>query len=193
MKKMLMIALVLFSMNIQAQIWSGDGMVTSVHDGDGTFGVVKLDSSGVLKVRLAYVDCPEVKSAYVTKDQPFGILAGDSVRMAIKGKKVYVQFCGIDRYGRDVCLIKYDHDKNDKTPLIDLSRQIITHGWGWFVPKYSNIKIDKLNKLEGGNDLMLAAKVNHLGLWQVDSVAIKAKEWAVKPTVWRAAHKPRAK
>lgn len=177
-------------MNIQAQIWSGDGVVVDVHDGDGTFRVVKCDSSGVLKVRLGYVDCPEVRSVFVSKDQPFGVLARDSVRMAIKGKKVFVQYCGIDRYARHVCLIKYDHDNNDKTPLIDLSRQIITQGWGWYVPKYSNIKIDVRNKLIKGNSLMLEAKAKGLGLWAVDSVAIKAGEWALKPSVWRASHKP---
>lgn len=118
------------------------GKVVAVVDGD-TLHV--LTTSGVTKVRLADIDCPE-------KAQPFGQRAKLFTSELVFGKRVTVQFRDRDRYGRIVGQVTLPNGRI-------LNREIIKSGYGWQFTKYS--KDETLAKLQR------AAKAHGRGLWSV--------------------------
>jgi len=78
--------------------------VTAVHDGD-TFTAT--DSKGTShRVRPIGYDAPEVRSNVILETQPYGRIAGDSLRKLIKGKTVLLDTTALksgqsrDQYGR---------------------------------------------------------------------------------------------
>jgi len=114
--------------------------VVYVSDGD-TFHVLKGNEK--IKIRLAYVDCPE-------RLQEHGLVAKAFVFDRIKDKVVEVNTIKKDRYGRTIASIKYDGK--------DLAEQLLIHGHAWHYKQYS--KSLKLQKLED------QAKKEKKGLWK---------------------------
>lgn len=78
--------------------------VKSVHDGD-TF-VVQDSAGNQHTVRPIGYDCPEVRSNIILETQPYGRIAGDTLRKLIKGKTVLLDTTALkngvsrDQYGR---------------------------------------------------------------------------------------------
>ena len=62
--------------------------VMAVHDGDSY--KVKMDNGETKWIRLWGVDCPEVISNHINKNQPYGVQSVNTIRQLIKGKRVIV-------------------------------------------------------------------------------------------------------
>ena len=74
--------------------------VTAVHDGDS---VRATDRHGQRhKIRLAYIDAPELQQAH-------GMAARDALRRLIDGQQVEVVVFDTDQYGREVAQIEEGH------------------------------------------------------------------------------------
>jgi endonuclease YncB( thermonuclease family) len=148
-----------------------NAVVLAVHDGDSY--KVRFDSSErTMWIRLWGVDCPEVQSIYVTKNQPFGVAAGDSIRNMIKGQRVYVDTLERDFYRRMVANVYYGE--------IDLTRYVIENGYGW----YYNSKGMTNDERKALKSAQKYAKANKFGLWGLDGEI-------VNPATFRKNNKPK--
>lgn len=72
------------------------GTVSKVYDGD-TLHVIDGDGAKH-KIRMAYIDAPEMKQAYGTRSR-------DNLRAAAEGRKVSVRVFETDRYQREVAQV----------------------------------------------------------------------------------------
>lgn len=72
------------------------GTVSKVYDGD-TLHVIDGDGAKH-KIRMAYIDAPEMKQAYGTRSR-------DNLRAAAEGRKVSVRVFDTDRYQREVAQV----------------------------------------------------------------------------------------
>lgn len=179
MKKLLIIALTMLSIGLRAQTWENYVRITGVHDGDGSFYGID-DQGDKVQLRLRNVDCPEIYSRYVLKNQPFGLEAAANVRDLIKGKKVYA-VCFGKSFKREVCDITYYEDSLLTNPK-DLRTTILKSGWGWFDGNNYGMKIPDDSKFTGGRKLMNVARNEGIGLWELPN--------PVKPAQWRQMYKP---
>ncbi len=138
------------------------GTVMAVHDGDSY--KVKFKDETVW-IRLYGCDTPEVISNYVTKDQPFGRLAGNKMRELLKGNEVKVEVLFKDQYGRWICKIWF----ND----IDLTEYVVKNGFGWHLrePKM------KTSYFEGLKIFQEQSKVQRLGLWGETGRKVRPSTW----------------
>lgn len=119
--------------------------ITEVHDGD------TLLTSNHDKIRLSYIDCPELK-------QPFGTVAKDFTASKVLNKTVNVDVKkNRDKYGRLLGYVLIDNEQ----PLND---QLVTNGLAW---SYNSAKMRKLEKV---------ARNNKIGLW-VDPSPIKPSDY----------------
>lgn len=128
------------------------GKVVAITDGD-TFKLLTKDST-LIKVRLANIDCPELK-------QPFSKRAKQFVSDAIFSKIVTLNVLKKDRYRRYISNVIYDDS-------LSLSHELVRNGLAWHYKKYSK---DSLLQAFEDN-----AKKNKVGLWQ-DKNAIPPWEW----------------
>ena len=145
--------------------------VKAVHDGD-SFKVQFEDSlKTTVWVRLQGVDCPEVRSPHVVSSQDYGVAAGDSMRLILKGQRVFVDTLYRDAYGRPVAKIKFKGN--------DITEYVISTGKGWYYSSKS-MSTKNRNKLKG---LEAKAREQKLGLW--------ASENPMKPSEFRSKNKPR--
>lgn len=90
------------------------GRVTSVHDGD-TVRITDTDGRKH-KVRLAYIDAPEIGQAH-------GIESRDRLRRILSDETVDVQVTDTDRYGREVAYLFSDG--------LDINLSQIENGAAW--------------------------------------------------------------
>lgn len=159
----LTILFLLFSFTLSAQRLAE---VRAVHDGDSFR--VKYEDGKSKWIRLFGTDSPEVISNYITRDQPFGRAAGDSVRALIKGKLVAVDSVRTDLYGRTVAKVTL----NDGT---DLSSYVVANGWAWW---WNNARIasDNLDYLK---KLQTDAQNAKLGLWGLPGRKIRPSTWRI--------------
>jgi len=113
-----------------------NAVVAAVHDGDSyrMKGMEKFS-------RIAGVDCPELRSPYVTVAQSYGREIGDSVRLFLKGREVRYNFLKIDRHKRPIVRVFVDG--------YDLAEIILSRGWGWYVhePKLQKAVRDRYKGL----------------------------------------------
>lgn len=148
-----------------------NAFVLAVHDGDSY--KVKLDGAErTMWIRLWGVDCPEVQSIYVVKDQPFGVAVGDSIRNMIKEQRVYVDTLERDFYRRMIAKVHYGE--------IDLTRYVIENGYGW----YYNSKGMTNDERKALKSAQKYAKANKFGLWGLDGEI-------VNPATFRKNNKPK--
>jgi endonuclease YncB( thermonuclease family) len=142
--------------------------VMAVHDGDSF--KVRFDDSAktTVWVRLWGADCPEVRSNHVTANQPYGVEAGDSLRLMLKGWKVTVDTLYRDAFNRPVAKVKFQGK--------DITEYIISTGKGWYYPsKGMTTKTRaKLKKMQA------EAQVNKLGLWGLDGEKISPSDFRKK-------------
>jgi micrococcal nuclease len=140
-------------------------VVTRVHDGDSYYLKGMRDF-----VRIAGIDAPEIFWTNGTKDQAFGRAAGDSVRLALKGKSITYDFLGMDQYGRPLVSIFVNGQ--------DFAEYMLLRGLAW---AYGTRKLPSVvNKRY--RDAQEQAKKAKVGLW--------AEKSPVKPWVHRAENPP---
>jgi endonuclease YncB( thermonuclease family) len=148
------------------------GTIKSVHDGD-TYGFTRDDGTKD-RIRLAWVDCPELFSPpYVLKAQPFGVQTGNYVRELIGGKRLLVDSLSTDIYGRQISLVYVP--MTDST-FLNLSALLVQNGYAWVVKK--GTPPDAYLTLRQAQK---TARDSKLGLW-----ALPGRKYT--PAWWRKNH-----
>lgn len=132
MKSILLLAM------LYASLFSFNGKVVSIHDGDT---ITVLSGKEQTKVRLYGIDAPEKKQDYGQRSKQFlaSLIAGQVVEVGPKGK---------DRYKRMLGIIYHKGQ--------DINAQMVLNGYAWAYVKYSRIYINQEK----------TARENKRGLWQ---------------------------
>jgi endonuclease YncB( thermonuclease family) len=148
-----------------------NAVVLAVHDGDSY--KVRFDSTNKsVWIRLWGVDCPEVRSNYVTANQKFGVEVGDTVRQMLKNQRVYVDTLYRDIYNRLVATVYFGE--------IDMTPYLIQNGFAW----YSSSKMMDEYQKSALKALQSEAKKNKVGLWS-------DKGRIISPATFRKRNYPR--
>jgi endonuclease YncB( thermonuclease family) len=95
------------------------GVVVGVHDGDSL--TVLLPSNTQIKLRVAFLDAPEL-------GQPFGYRAKQAMSELVFGKSVLFYPHAIDRYGRTVAQVVVDGT--------DAGLELVSQGLCWIYSRY---------------------------------------------------------
>ena len=132
-----------------------EGKVVGVRDGDT---IVILFDEKPLVIRLAHIDCPELK-----KKQPFGAAAKKFTSDFCFGKIVRVE--NDEKFDRNQRLIAVVYNENG----INLNRQLVKAGLAWHFRKYSSDQVYA--------QLEIRARNNRIGLWSENN--------PVPPWDWR--------
>ena len=122
--------------------------VTSVHDGDT---VRVTDEQGAKRrIRLAYIDAPEL-------DQAHGIASRDALRRLIDQQTVQLTIHDTDRYQRQVATITLNGQ--------DINLAQIEHGNAWH---YRSIARKRQNRADYARyaQAEARAKIERAGLWR---------------------------
>ncbi|MFT3679787.1 MAG: thermonuclease family protein [Ferruginibacter sp.] len=131
------------------------GKVTAVKDGDT---IEVLYEKSTVMIRLAHIDCPEVK-----KHQPFGQAAKKFTSGICFGQMVTVENEGkFDRYKRLIAVIINNNNEN-------VNKALVKAGLAWHFLKYSTDN--------SYDELEAVARKNKIGLW--------ADEHPTPPWQWR--------
>lgn len=139
----ILLALLLFALNIQAQIATITGKVVAVADGD-TFTLL-INGNRQVKIRLHGIDCPE-------KKQDFGQVAKDFTNKQVFGKNITVKPTDIDRYGRTIAIVLLPDQ-------MSLNELLLKNGLAWHYLEYDkNPEWDILEK---------EARKGKVGLWKI--------------------------
>jgi len=132
------------------------GNLTKVVDGDTIY--LKTRANNSIKVRLAFIDAPEL-------NQPFGNDAKAFLK-EIEGQNVSIHVRSKDRYGRHVAVLFHRST--------DVNLLMIANGYAWVYTKYLKYaSIPIRNKYLHAES---QAKENKLGLWQTKDY-IAPWEW----------------
>ncbi|EMU3813714.1 thermonuclease family protein [Neisseria gonorrhoeae] len=124
------------------------GTVSKVYDGD-TLHVIDGDGAKH-KIRMAYIDAPEMKQAYGTRSR-------DNLRAAAEGRKVSVRVFETDRYQREVAQVSAG-----KT---DLNLMQVQDGVAWHYKSYAKEQQDKADFADYA-DAQIQAERERKGLWK---------------------------
>lgn len=124
------------------------GTVSKVYDGD-TLHVIDGDGAKH-KIRMAYIDAPEMKQAYGTRSR-------DNLRAAAEGRKVSVRVFDTDRYRREVAQVSVG-----KT---DLNLMQVEDGAAWHYKSYAKEQQDKADFADYA-DAQIQAERERKGLWK---------------------------
>lgn len=124
------------------------GTVSKVYDGD-TLHVIDGDGAKH-KIRMAYIDAPEMKQAYGTHSR-------DNLRAAAEGRKVSVRVFDTDRYQREVAQVSVG-----KT---DLNLMQVQDGAAWHYKSYAKEQQDKADFADYA-DAQMQAERERKGLWK---------------------------
>ena len=125
--------------------------VTAVHDGDS---VRATDRHGQRhKIRLAYIDAPELQQAH-------GMAARDALRRLIDGQQVEVVVFDTDQYGREVAQIRL-HGR-------DINLAQIEEGHAWHYVSIAKRRQDKAD-FAAYSHAEAGARSSRFGLWRAQS------------------------
>ena len=125
------------------------GRVVHVSDGD-TF-ILQPRQGEKLKVRIAYIDCPEL-------NQPYGLEAKAFTLEWAKGKEVRVEVVNTDRYGRAIGWVTADGET--------LNHLLIEKGYAWHFTRYSSdFQLASLERNARNAELGLWADYNPVPPW----------------------------
>ena len=125
--------------------------VTAVHDGDS---VRATDRHGQRhKIRLAYIDAPELQQAH-------GMAARDALRRLIDGQQVEVAVLDTDQYGREVAQIRL-HGR-------DINLAQIEEGHAWHYVSIAKRRQDKAD-FAAYSHAEAGARSSRFGLWRAQS------------------------
>lgn len=136
----LLLPLVFFTPAL-AEVTELQGFVSEVHDGD----TVKFNSNKeMLKIRLAYIDAPEL-------NQLHGYASKTSLAQLTRDKRVTATCTGKDRYGRLICTLLVGSE--------DINAMQVKRGMAWaylrYAPKGTPLKA-----------LQAEARLEGRGLWR---------------------------
>lgn len=122
---------------------SFEAKVIGIEDGD----TIKVLYQGKpLVIRLAHIDCPEIK-----KHQPYANKARQFTASACFGKLVTVLTTGkTDRYRRVIGVVLYNREQN-------LNKALVSAGLAWHFKRYSSDA--------SYTQLEQKARAAHIGLW----------------------------
>ena len=120
--------------------------MSKVVDGDTVY--VQTNVQKPLKIRLAYVDAPELS-------QPFGKDAKAFLKK-FEGKDITVKANGKDRYGRVIAVLFHEDD--------DINLSILKNGFGWAYTKY--LRSASATMKTNYRKAEKFARINRLGLWK---------------------------
>ena len=155
---LILVALFISSINI-VNSKEYEGLVTKVIDGDSIF--VKQNDT-INKIRLSYIDAPEIKQAYGVKSRLF-------LKNLLMDRKVLVSTDYNDRYGRQIADIYILTD----IEAIYINAKMIKSGNAWVYKKYrSNSYLINLEN---------HARSNKIGIWKNDN--------PMEPWVYRKSYK----
>ena len=125
--------------------------VTAVHDGDS---VRATDRHGQRhKIRLAYIDAPELQQAH-------GMAARDALRRLIDGQQVEVVVFDTDQYGREVAQIRLRGR--------DINLAQIEEGHAWHYVSIAKRRQDKAD-FAAYSHAEAGARSSRFGLWRAQS------------------------
>jgi endonuclease YncB( thermonuclease family) len=144
--------------------------VKAVHDGD-SYKVQYRDTTTEW-IRLWAADAPEVVSNHISRNQAYGVQAGEFARKLLKGKEVLLDTLYRDQYNRLVCEVYADTGKINVTLLL------IATGNAWY---YNDGRIPKA-ELDALKALQKEAKDAKLGLW-----GLPGRE--IRPSTFRGRHR----
>jgi endonuclease YncB( thermonuclease family) len=155
--------------------------VRAVHDGD-SYRVVFQDTAGIFHnewVRLWAVDCPEVVSNHISKNQPGGVQAGNQMRDLLKGEFVWLDTLYRDGYDRLVCKVysQFPLGSTDSTTLFiltSLTDYVIENGLGWADTKYEDVSPEEEARLK---KLQRDAQDARVGLWGLPGRKLRPSTW----------------
>jgi endonuclease YncB( thermonuclease family) len=139
----------------QEPIWRGS--VVGISDGD-TIKVLT-PAKQQIRVRIAFIDCPET-------GQAFGSRAKQAMSELVFGKDVELRPYTIDRYGRLVAVVYIDG--------IDTGLDLLTAGLAW--PYYRYLPEAPSSLQDSYRSAAERAKAARLGLWS-DPEPIAPWEW----------------
>lgn len=148
-----------------------DATLLSLHDGD-SYRVIADGTSEQTVIRLWGVDCPEVKSGFVSENQEYGTVIRDTMTAKFKGEKLRVQILYKDVYGRNIAKVSFKG--------VDFTEYLITTGGAWFYPAKYMSKQQKAYYIA----LQKTAQDSKRGLWCLDGEK-------VNPAQFRKTHKPK--
>ena len=132
------------------------GNLKRVVDGDTIY--LKTGANNSIKVRLAFIDAPEL-------NQPFGTDAKAFLKK-IEGQRVTIDVKSRDRYGRHIAILFHRN--------ADINLVMIENGYAWVYTKYLKHASKPIrNKYLHAEFL---AKENALGLWKMNDY-IAPWEW----------------
>ena len=97
-----------------AQAWQCEGQALRIHDGDTLS--VRCDGRGLLKIRMADIDAPELHQAY-------GMQARHALLELSAARRIEVRSVAVDLYQRVVARLKVGDD--------DLGMMLIDRGLAW--------------------------------------------------------------
>jgi len=139
-------------------LFSQNATIKAVHDGDSF--KVKFDSiDEPIYIRLYVVDCPEVRSNYIRRDQVDGRMVADAMRTLLRGQRVTVDTLYRDMYNRPVAKVYLNG--------LDISEYVLSMGYGWYTPE-GNKDVDKKY-----NKAYLAARKKDVGIWSNGATPMK--------------------
>ena len=123
---MKLLASVLLALSFGCAAETLQGFVVDVHDGD----TVKFNSNKeIFKIRLAYIDAPELNQLY-------GHDSKNSLMQLTRDKRVEAQCIGADRYGRRLCTLMVGTE--------DINAMQVKRGMAWaylrYAPKGTTLK-----------------------------------------------------
>lgn len=151
---------ILFLIVLSISIYSIDGVVTKVVDGD-TIWI--LNNHKKFNVRLAHIDAPELEQEYGGESRIF-------LEYLVSGRQVEVDIINIDRYGRAVGDVWVSIGEDKKKVNVNL--EMIRSGYAWHYKRYSKNKVC--------SEYETLAREKNMGLWSV-----RGKEQIIEPWVWR--------
>lgn len=136
--------------------------VSAVHDGDTFMGKFVGDTSTArITVRPIGYDCPEVRSNIILLSQPYGRMAGDTLRKLIKGKTILLDTTALkngkthDQWGRRLAEAYFADSSS-------VSLFMVSTGYAWAV-EISKRRIPKMNTIIRNAHRM--ARLEKRGLW----------------------------
>lgn len=137
----------LFAVYADAQATTLRGRCVAVIDGD-TVEVV-IDQHQLLRIRVAWIDAPEI-------GQAFGNAAKQAMARLVFGREVELRPHVWDRYGRLVAMVIVDHT--------DAGLELVKQGLAWAYWRYlPEASADIQDSYRTAHE---TAQANRLGLWQ---------------------------
>jgi len=134
------------------------GRCVAVSDGD----TIKVLATGreLLRIRVAWIDCPEM-------GQAFGSRAKQFMSALVFGKDVELRPHGADRYGRTVAMVFVDGR--------DVGLMLIKAGLAWAYEYYLPEATPQIQAQYSAAET--AARVSRKGLWVDGKSAVPPWEW----------------